>query len=81
MNDRTLLAAGKAAAYVVLLLAAALALFRGGVATLWGSASDLGLVAAVLLAAVGMIALVWLGGVMVRDVRRTYRPDEGGTER
>ena len=45
-------------------------LARLGVAQLWGSGSDLGLLGAVLLAAVAVMALAYVGVIMLRDLNR-----------
>ena len=74
MNDleRNILAVARAIAYAIVWVAVAVAIFRIGVAGLWGSGSDLGLVAAVALAAVAVIGLAWLAVFMLRDLSRRF---------
>jgi hypothetical protein len=68
--ERTILGVARAIAYAIVWIAAAVGVFRLGVAQLWGSGSDLGLVGAVLLAAVAIMALAYVGVVMLRDLDR-----------
>lgn len=70
MSDRLFLAIAKGLAFLILWIAAAVVLFRFGVGSLWGSRSDLGLLAAPFLAAFGVLGLAWLALAMVRDIRR-----------
>lgn len=72
MNDleRTILGLARAIAYAIVWIAAAVGVFRIGVGWLWGSGSDLGLVAAVLLAAFAVMALAYVGVIMLRDLRK-----------
>ena len=66
--ERTILGLARAIAYAIVWIAAAVGVFRLGVAQLWGSGSDLGLVGAVLLAAVAVVALAYVGVLMLRDL-------------
>jgi hypothetical protein len=68
--ERTILGVARAIAYAIVWIAAAVGVFRLGVAQLWGSGSDLGLVGAVLLAAAAIMALAYVGVVMLRDLNR-----------
>jgi hypothetical protein len=70
--ERTILGVARAIAYAIVWIAAAVGVFRLGVAQLWGSGSDLGLVGAVLLAAVAIMALAYVGVVMLRDLDRRF---------
>ena len=74
MNDleRNILAVARAIAYAIVWVAVAVAIFRIGVAGLWGSGSDLGLVAAVALCAAAVIGLAWLAVLMLRDLSRLF---------
>ena len=74
MNDleRNILGVARAIAYAVVWVAVAVAIFRLGVAQLWGSGSDLGLVAAVVLCAAAVLGLAWLAVFMLRDLARRF---------
>jgi hypothetical protein len=74
LNDleRNILAVARAIAYAIVWVAVAVVVFRIGVAGLWGSGSDLGLVAAVALCAVAVIGLAWLAVFMLRDLSRRF---------
>ena len=74
MNDleRNILAVGWAIAYAIVWVVIAVAIFRIGVAGLWGSGSDLGLIAAVVLAAAAVIGLAWLAVFMLRDLSKRF---------
>lgn len=78
MNDleRNILAVARAIAYAIVWVAVAVAAFRIGVAGLWGSGSDLGLVAAVILAAATVIGLGWLAVLMLRDLNKRFQPGD-----
>ena len=78
MNDleRNILAVALAIAYAIVWVAVAVAVFRIGVAGLWGSGSDLGLVAAVALAAGAVIGLGWLAVLMLRDLAKRFPPGD-----
>lgn len=77
MTDRQYFSAAKAVAYVILFIAGVITLLRVVIGPLWGSASDLGMIAAVLVGAGGVLALAWLARVMMRDVARGLAPDNG----
>lgn len=77
MTDRQYFSAAKAVAYVILFVAAVITLLRIVIGPLWGSASDLGMIAAVLAGAGGVLALAWLARVMMRDVTKGLGPDNG----
>ena len=77
MTDRQYFSAAKGVAYVILFVAAVITLLRIVIGPLWGSASDLGMIAAVLAGAGGVIALAWLARVMMRDVAKGLGPDKG----
>lgn len=64
----------RAIAYAIVWTALAVFVFRMGVAQLWGSGSDIGLFAAVALAAVAVPGLAWLAVVMLRDIDRRFHP-------
>ena len=64
--DRVLILSAKAAACVIVWTMAAVVVFRLGVPVLWGSGSTLGVIAAPLAAAGGLIALAYLAVGMVR---------------
>ena len=74
--ERQILAIAWALAYAIVWTAAAIVLFRLGVAGLWGSGTNVGLVAAVALAAVGVLGLGYLAVAMIRDWRKRF--DEAG---
>lgn len=77
MTDRQYFSAAKAVAYLILFVAAVVVLLRLVVGPLWGSASDLGMIAAVLAAAGGVLGLAWLARLMVRDVAKGLAPKTG----
>jgi hypothetical protein len=77
MTDSQYFSAAKAVAYIILFVAAVITLLRVVIGPLWGSASDLGMIAAVLAGAGGVIALAWLARVMMRDVAKGLGPDNG----
>lgn len=77
MTDRQYFSAAKAVAYIILFVAAVITLLRIVIGPLWGSASDLGMIAAVLAGAGGVLALAWLARVMMRDVAKGLGPDKG----
>jgi hypothetical protein len=69
-SERQVMAVARGIAYAIIWVAISVAVFRFGVAALWGSRSNLGLIAAVLLAAGAVMALAYLGVKMLTDVRR-----------
>lgn len=71
-TERTVIGIAKLAAYVVVWLIAAVLIFRFAVPALWGSRSDLGLIAAPLVGAAGVAVLAWLGLILFRDLRKTF---------
>lgn len=73
---KELVAVGKTFSYGVIVAAIAMALFRGGVGALWGSHSDFGLVAAILLAVAGIFGLLWLIEKMAKDVMKTLNSSD-----
>lgn len=75
MTDKHLFGAAKAVAYTIIFIAAVLVLFRGVVNTLWGSGTELGLLGAVAAAALGVLGLAWLFGVLFRDVRKHFNQE------
>jgi uncharacterized membrane protein YjjP (DUF1212 family) len=75
-NDRVIWGLAKTAVYSVLMLAAVIALFRYGVAGLWGSGSDLGLLAAVAVGCLGTLGLVKTGVFLAKDVVKTFASKE-----
>ncbi|WP_419254062.1 hypothetical protein ACN2C6_01265 [Caulobacter sp. ErkDOM-YI] len=75
MTDRQYFSVAKAVAYLILFIAAGVVLLRVVIGPLWGSASDLGMIGAVLTAAAGVLGMAWLGRLMVRDVARGLSPD------
>ncbi len=74
MNDleRNILAVARGIAYAIVWVAVAVAIFRLGVARLWGSGSDLGLVAAVALCTAAVPGLAWLAVFMLRALARRF---------
>lgn len=74
MTDKQYFSLAKAVVYVILFLAVLIAWLRLVVGPLWGSASDLGLIGAVLAGAGGVLGLAWLARLMVRDVARGLSP-------
>jgi len=75
MTDRQYFSAAKAVAYIILFVAAVITLLRIVIGPLWGSASDLGMIAAVLAGAGGVLVLAWLARLMFRDVAKGLTPD------
>lgn len=67
-EERLFMAIAKAAAYGIGLVVAVILLVRFGVLPLWGSGSTLGVIAAPLLAAIGVLAITYLAIRAVRDV-------------
>jgi hypothetical protein len=75
MTDKQYFSVAKAIAYVILFFAAVVALLRIVIGPLWGSASDLGMIGAVLAAAAGVLGLAWLARLMFRDVAKGLAPN------
>ncbi|MBO9710199.1 MAG: hypothetical protein J7521_18510 [Caulobacter sp.] len=69
----------KAAAYLVAWVALAIVLMRVVVGPLWGSASDIGLIAAPAAFAVGVIGLGKLASMMLKDLAKTLNSTKGDT--
>lgn len=67
----------KAAAYLVGWVALVVVLIRVIVGPLWGSATDIGLIAAPIAFAVGVIGLGKLASIMLKDLRKTREPTNG----
>jgi hypothetical protein len=72
-TERTVLGIAKFVAYVIGWLVAAVLIFRFAVPALWGSRSDLGLIAAPLAGALGVVLLAWLALLIYRDLRKTFQ--------
>lgn len=64
----------KAAAYLIGWVALAVALIRVIVGPLWGSATDMGLIAAPLAFAIGVVGLGKLASIMLKDLQKTREP-------
>jgi hypothetical protein len=67
----------KATAYLVGWVALAIVLIRVVVGPLWGSATDVGLIAAPIAFAAGVIGLGKLASIMLKDLRKTREPTNG----
>jgi len=63
----------KATAYLVGWVFLAVVLMRVVVGPLWGSGTDIGLVAAPAAFAAGVLALGWLATMMLRDLSKTLK--------
>ncbi|MDQ0462588.1 hypothetical protein QO010_000336 [Caulobacter ginsengisoli] len=72
-TERTVIGIAKFVAYVIGWLVVAVIIFRFAVPALWGSRSDLGLIAAPLAGAAGVALLAWLGLIFYRDLRKTFQ--------
>jgi hypothetical protein len=68
----------KATAYLIGWLSLAVILLRVIVGPLWGSATNIGLVAAPLAFAVGVVALGKLAALMLRDLSKTSNTKDIG---
>ncbi|MGZ8407581.1 MAG: hypothetical protein ACXWVJ_06105 [Caulobacteraceae bacterium] len=75
--ERNILGMAVAIAYAIIWVAAAVVVFRFGVAGLWGSGSDLGLIGAVGVAALGVVGLAWLAILMLRDLNKRFQRKPG----
>lgn len=60
----------KAAAYLVAWVSLAIVLLRVVVGPLWGSASDIGLIAAPIAFALGVVGLGKLASIMLKDIAK-----------
>lgn len=67
--EKLLLIAGKAVAGLIGIIVATIALFRGVVTFLWGSHSDLGLLAAPFVAVVGLLIIAYIALLIVRHIK------------
>lgn len=65
----------KATAYLVGWAFLAVVLMRVVVGPLWGSGTDIGLVAAPAAFAAGVLGLAWLAKVLLRDLQKTLPKD------
>jgi len=65
----------KATAYLVGWVFLAIVLMRVVVGPLWGSGTDIGLVAAPAAFAVGVLGLAWLARLLLRDLSKTLPKD------
>lgn len=68
----------KAAAYLIGWLSLAVVLLRVIVGPLWGSATDIGLVAAPIAFAVGVAGLGKLASILIRDIARSQNSNTNG---
>jgi hypothetical protein len=69
----------KATAYLVAWMSLAIVLLRVIVGPLWGSATDIGLIAAPIAFALGVVALGKLASIMIRDISNTRQSTNGDT--
>ena len=69
----------KAAAYLVVWVSLAIVLIRVVVGPLWGSATDLGLIAAPIAFALGVIGLGKLASILFRDLTKPRQSTNGDT--
>ena len=69
----------KATAYLVAWVSLAIVLLRVVVGPLWGSATDIGLIAAPIAFAAGVVALGKLASIMIRDINKTGQSTNGDT--
>lgn len=74
-SGATVVIYAKATAYLVGWVVLAVILMRVIVGPLWGSGTDLGLVAAPAAFAVGILALAWLARLLLRDLSKTLPKD------
>lgn len=65
----------KATAYLVGWVFLAIVLMRVVVGPLWGSGTDIGLVAAPAAFAAGVLGLAWLARLLLRDLSKTLPKD------
>jgi hypothetical protein len=73
--ERLLMGVSKALAWAISIMAAAVVLFRYTVGFLWGSGSDLGMIAAPFVAAFGLVAIAYFITLAVRNVRGHFQKD------
>ena len=69
----------KATAYLVAWISLAIVLLRVIVGPLWGSATDIGLIAAPIAFALGVVGLGKLASIMLRDINKTRQSTSGDT--
>ena len=69
----------KATAYLIAWTSLAIILLRVVVGPLWGSATDIGLIAAPIAFALGVVGLGKLASIMLRDINKTRQSTSGDT--
>ncbi len=69
----------KATAYLVAWISLATVLLRVIVGPLWGSATDIGLIAAPIAFALGVVGLGKLASIMLGDINKTRQSTNGDT--
>lgn len=69
----------KATAYLVAWVSLAIVLLRVIVGPLWGSATDIGLIAAPVAFALGVVGLGKLASIMIRDINNKRQSTNGDT--
>jgi hypothetical protein len=69
----------KAAAYLVAWVSLAIVLLRVVVGPLWGSATDIGLIAAPIAFALGVFGLGKLASIMLKDINKIRQSTNGDT--
>lgn len=69
----------KATAYLVAWVSLAIILIRVIVGPLWGSATDIGLIAAPIAFALGVVGLGLLASIMLKDIDKTRQSTNGDT--
>jgi hypothetical protein len=67
----------KAAAYLVAWVSLAIVLLRVVVGPLWGSATDIGLIAAPIAFALGVVGLGKLASIMLKDINKIRQSTNG----
>ena len=67
----------KATVYLVAWVSLAIVLIRVVVGPLWGSATDIGLVAAPIAFAVGVVGLGKLASILIRDIAKSQNSNNG----
>lgn len=67
----------KATAYLVAWVSLAIVLIRVIVGPLWGSATDIGLIAAPIAFALGVVGLGLLASIMLKDINKTRQSTKG----
>lgn len=74
--DNVLKIVGKAVAYAVVLIVAVALVFRGLVGTLWGSHSDIGVLAAPFAGILGFLGILWLAGRLFKDLQNDLNSEK-----